>query len=231
MLTHATCSRQRRWQGPASGIRRRQGGGDRVPALLPHLRAGGDHAGGLSGETCSCSSPVRTRRRSSRRWSATRPPCSSAFHALRYLKDHKDTDKVNLAPSQAGPLRGRHAARIHHQGLDAADRLQHHRGLRAFRDVRDEPRQSGAAAQGGSFGCPVPNVLAAVIDPERSPSSGRPGRRAGAVGTQRDERVLASPEETARAFLERDGRRWLRTGDIVRMDEEGYFTSSTAART
>jgi long-chain acyl-CoA synthetase len=31
------------------------------------------------------------------------------------------------------------------------------------------------------------------------------------------------PDETARAFLERDGRRWLLTGDIVRMDEEGYF--------
>ncbi len=31
------------------------------------------------------------------------------------------------------------------------------------------------------------------------------------------------PEETARAFLERDGRSWLRTGDLVRMDEEGYF--------
>ena len=31
------------------------------------------------------------------------------------------------------------------------------------------------------------------------------------------------PEDTAKAFVERDGRRWLRTGDIVRMDEEGYF--------
>ena len=31
-------------KGQLSGIRRRQGSGDRVPALLPHLRAGGDHA-------------------------------------------------------------------------------------------------------------------------------------------------------------------------------------------
>jgi long-chain acyl-CoA synthetase len=31
------------------------------------------------------------------------------------------------------------------------------------------------------------------------------------------------PEDSARAFVEKDGMRWLRTGDIVRMDEEGYF--------
>jgi len=31
------------------------------------------------------------------------------------------------------------------------------------------------------------------------------------------------PAETARAFVERNGVRWMRTGDIVRMDEEGYF--------
>jgi long-chain acyl-CoA synthetase len=31
------------------------------------------------------------------------------------------------------------------------------------------------------------------------------------------------PEENARAFVERDGVRWMRTGDLVRSDEEGYF--------
>jgi long-chain acyl-CoA synthetase len=31
------------------------------------------------------------------------------------------------------------------------------------------------------------------------------------------------PEGTREAMFEMDGKRWLRTGDLVRMDEEGYF--------
>jgi long-chain acyl-CoA synthetase len=31
------------------------------------------------------------------------------------------------------------------------------------------------------------------------------------------------PEETTRAFIEQAGMHWVRTGDVVRMDEEGYF--------
>jgi long-chain acyl-CoA synthetase len=30
-------------------------------------------------------------------------------------------------------------------------------------------------------------------------------------------------EDNAKAFIEIDGERWMRTGDLVRMDEEGYF--------
>ena len=32
-----------------------------------------------------------------------------------------------------------------------------------------------------------------------------------------------NPAETARVFVELEGRRWLKTGDLVRMNEEGYF--------
>jgi fatty-acyl-CoA synthase len=38
------------------------------------------------------------------------------------------------------------------------------------------------------------------------------------------------PEETAAAFVEVDGLRWLRTGDIGRMDEEGYFFMTDRAK-
>ncbi len=76
----------------------------------------------------------------------------------------------------------------------------------------------------GSFGIPLPNVEAVVADPETGAVL-----PVGEVG----ELLLAGPnitagywrrdEENRRAFVEVAGRRWLRTGDLVRMDEEGYF--------
>lgn len=76
----------------------------------------------------------------------------------------------------------------------------------------------------GSFGVPVPNVTAAVVDPD-----GVAFMRVGEVGelVLRGPMVMQSywknPEQTQAALLEVDGERWLRTGDLVRMDEEGYF--------
>ncbi len=76
----------------------------------------------------------------------------------------------------------------------------------------------------GSFGVPIPNVQAAVADAERGCLL-----PIGEVG----ELVLAGPnitpgywereEENARAFVEIDGGIWFRTGDLVRVDDEGYF--------
>jgi long-chain acyl-CoA synthetase len=76
----------------------------------------------------------------------------------------------------------------------------------------------------GSFGCPVTNVDAAVMDPESGAFV-----QVGKVG----ELVLSGPnimsgywgvnDEAGKTFLEAGGKRWMRTGDLVRMDEEGYF--------
>lgn len=76
----------------------------------------------------------------------------------------------------------------------------------------------------GSFGVPLPNVEASVADPDTGEVL-----PVGEVG----ELLLAGPniteaywkrdEENKRAFVYADGKRWLRTGDLVRMDEEGYF--------
>jgi len=76
----------------------------------------------------------------------------------------------------------------------------------------------------GSFGCPAPNMLAAIVDPETLEFV-PPGQTGELVlcGPNVMSGYWRRPEETARAFLLRDGIRWMRTGDIVRMDEEGYF--------
>jgi len=76
----------------------------------------------------------------------------------------------------------------------------------------------------GSFGVPLPNVDAAIADPDSGEFL-----PIGEVG----ELLLSGPNITAgywkrdednkRAFTEVGGRRWLKTGDLVRMDDEGYF--------
>jgi long-chain acyl-CoA synthetase len=76
----------------------------------------------------------------------------------------------------------------------------------------------------GSFGVPIPNVKAAIVDTESTEFV-----PVGEVG----EMILSGPnimqgywkrpEETAESIVEIDGEMWLRTGDLVRMDEDGYF--------
>jgi long-chain acyl-CoA synthetase len=141
-----------------------------------------------------------------------------------YLKDHKDTGKVNwrrlkLVLSGADTL---HESTMKDWGKRTGSNIIEGYGLSetcatSHVNPLDRPKT-------GSFGCPMPNMLAAVIDQETLEfvAQGQTG-----------ELVLSGPnvmlgywnrpEETAKVFIERAGRRWLRTGDIVRMDEEGYF--------
>jgi long-chain acyl-CoA synthetase len=76
----------------------------------------------------------------------------------------------------------------------------------------------------GSFGVPIPNVKAGIVKHE-----GTDFLPPGEIG----ELILSGPnimtgywkreEETREAIIDMDGEKWLRTGDIVSMDEEGYF--------
>jgi long-chain acyl-CoA synthetase len=76
----------------------------------------------------------------------------------------------------------------------------------------------------GAFGVPLPSINAAVVDVD--------GTEFVPVGKE-GELILSGPnimkgywkkpEETKQSLIELDGKTWLRTGDIVRMDEEGYF--------
>jgi long-chain acyl-CoA synthetase len=76
----------------------------------------------------------------------------------------------------------------------------------------------------GFFGVPIPNVKAAIIDPD-----GTEFMPVGEVG----EMILSGPnmmqgywkrpDSTKEVMLEIDGETWMRTGDLVSMDADGYF--------
>lgn len=76
----------------------------------------------------------------------------------------------------------------------------------------------------GSFGVPLPNVTAAIIDPDTNEFL--------PVG-ETGEMIINGPnimqgywnreEDNKKTFLEIDGKLFMKTGDLVRMDEEGYF--------
>ena len=141
-----------------------------------------------------------------------------------YLKDHKDTDKVNwrrvkLVVSGADTL---HESTMKAWARRTGSSIVEGYGLSetcATSHVNPVHRPKP-----GSFGCPVPGMLAAVLDPEtlQAVAPGETGELV-LAGPNVMAGYWRRPEETERAFVERAGVRFLRTGDIVRMDEEGYF--------
>ncbi len=78
----------------------------------------------------------------------------------------------------------------------------------------------------GSIGMPMPDVDCRIVDPENGNRVMGPGETGELVlrGPQVMSRYHNMPEETA-GVLRRltDGETWLFTGDIVRMDSDGYF--------
>jgi long-chain acyl-CoA synthetase len=76
----------------------------------------------------------------------------------------------------------------------------------------------------GSFGVPLPNTMAVVVNPESEEFL--PVGEVGELllrGPQITKGYWNKPEETNRMLVEIGGEIWLRTGDMVRRNEEGYF--------
>jgi long-chain acyl-CoA synthetase len=76
----------------------------------------------------------------------------------------------------------------------------------------------------GSFGVPLPGVSAAIVDIEGTEF--KPVGEDGELilhGPNIMQGYWQRPDANAESFVEIDGEKWLRTGDLVRMDEEGYF--------
>ena len=75
-----------------------------------------------------------------------------------------------------------------------------------------------------SFGIPIPNVSAAVIDPDTLEFVS-PGQTGELIinGPNVMKGYWHKEEETKNSFLDIGDKTWFRTGDLVKMDEEGYF--------
>jgi long-chain acyl-CoA synthetase len=144
--------------------------------------------------------------------------------AYQFLKDYDKTDRFNwkglkMITSGADTLhestvkdweRRTGAKIIEGYGLTECSAVSHVNPLGRPKD--------------GSFGVPLPNVGAAIVNHETGEYL-PPGE----VG----ELIIEGPnimkgywkrqEDTRESLVELDGRTWLRTGDLVRMDDEGYF--------
>jgi long-chain acyl-CoA synthetase len=75
-----------------------------------------------------------------------------------------------------------------------------------------------------SFGIPEPNIIAAIMDPEGEEFL--PPREIGEVvikGPALMKGYWNKPNQTREVFVDIDGEKWFKTGDLASMDEEGYF--------
>jgi long-chain acyl-CoA synthetase len=76
----------------------------------------------------------------------------------------------------------------------------------------------------GSVGPPIPNTLAGIVNPDTNDflPIGELGELV-VCGPQVMKGYWKRPEEDKKVFFEADGKKWLKTGDLARMDAKGFF--------
>jgi long-chain acyl-CoA synthetase len=141
-----------------------------------------------------------------------------------YLKEYEKTDRVNWKRLK---LIACGADTLHESTIEAWERRTGSVILEGYGMTETTAVSHTTPVhrpKRGSFGLPLPGMKAAIMD-----HAGTDFMPVGEVG----ELVLNGPnimqgywkrpEGTAETFVEIDGEKWLRTGDLVSMDEEGYF--------
>jgi len=141
-----------------------------------------------------------------------------------YLKEYEKTDRVNwkrlkLIACGADTL---HESTIQEWERRTGTKIMEGYGMTETTAVShstpyDRPKS-------GSFGVPIPSVEAAVVDVDGTECV--PVGEVGELilhGPNIMQGYWRRPDGTAEAIIDLDGKKWLRTGDLVRMDEEGYF--------
>ena len=141
-----------------------------------------------------------------------------------YLKEYEKTDRVNWKRLK---LIACGADTLHESTIDAWEKRTGSKIFEGYGMTETTAVSHSTPLhrhKKGFFGVPLPNVKAAIIEPD-----GTGFLPVGEVG----EMILSGPnimqgywkrpESTKEVMMEIDGEMWLRTGDLVSMDEEGYF--------
>lgn len=153
---------------------------------------------------------------------------ASAFYGVptlfEYLKEYEKTDRVNWKRLK---LIACGADTLHESTIDAWERRTGTKIFEGYGMTETTAISHGSPIhrpKKGSFGVPLPGVKAAIIDHEGTDFL--PPNEVGELilnGPNIMKGYWKREEGTREAFIEIDGERWLRTGDLVSMDEEGYF--------
>jgi len=141
-----------------------------------------------------------------------------------YLKDYEKTDRVNWKKLK---LIACGADTLHDSTVEAWEKRTGSKIYEGYGMTETTGFSHGnpyLRNKKGSFGVPIPGMKAAIVEYD--------GMNFLPVGEE-GEMILSGPnimqaywkreEETKYSLIDIDGEKWLRTGDIVRMDEEGYF--------
>jgi long-chain acyl-CoA synthetase len=141
-----------------------------------------------------------------------------------YLKEYEKTDRVNWKRLK---LIACGADTLHRSTIEEWERRTHSKILEGY-GMTETTAVSHAtpydSPKTGSFGVPLPGVTAAIVDVDGDEFM--PVDEVGELilnGPNIMQEYWNRPESYQETFLEFDGKKWLRTGDLVRMDEEGYL--------